>query len=168
MTTRSKLTHTTPDTLILGVATKGDQCAIVGSLRTITGAIETEIISMTGNGLYDTLCDALDEVRICKIPHLIIMTTNDELNRWLTPPIYVAPTDKTAVAPLFKGQKVNGKWIPDKPSIMQTGGDPHQWRLLRLLFPYIWKHYRISTLPGCEALLNGASNEQTATRKALP
>lgn len=155
MTTRSKLTHTTPDTLILGVATKGDQCAIVGSLRTITGAIETEIISMIGNGLFATLCDALDEVRICKIPHLIIMTTNDELDRWLTPPIFVAPIDKTTVAPLFKGQRDGKKWIPDQPSIVPTGDDPDQWRLLRLLFPYVWRHYKTSGLPGCEALLNG-------------
>ena len=123
MIRRKDLTLQTKETLLLGIASDGKRCAVTGSLRLITGELETDVIAMVDDGLFATLCAALDDLRLSRVPNLIMVTNSQELMKFLTPPIFVQPTTQTTV------------WRGREKSVVPTGGDPHQWRLLRLLFP---------------------------------
>lgn len=161
MITRRNLTTDTHCTLLLGIATRGNRCAVSGSIRTVTGDIETEVIALAGDGLWPTLCAALVDVRLCKVKYLVMLTTSAELIRFLTPPIFMAPTTKTTVQPLNKRVWDGKRWVADKPSIVPTGGDESKWELLRQLFIYdAWKVFKVDSLPGAKKLLEkGKSNE---------
>lgn len=157
------LTLQTPGTLILGVVTEGKACAVTGSIRTVTSEVVTEVVEIVGQDLWPTLHGVLDDVRLCRAKYLIIATSNDELAKFLTPPINMQPTAKTTVPPLNKSEVVNGRWAPCKPSVVPTGGDPDQWAILRALFVYDrWKVIRLEKLPNTERLIH--ESKRTGTK----
>lgn len=142
MITRRNLTTDMPCTLILGIATRGNRCAVSGSIRTVTGDIETEVIALAGDGLWPTLCAALVDVRLCKVKYLVMLTTSAELIRFLTPPIH---------APL---PEYNGKRQAKQKLAAMVSDDLAKWELLRQLFIYdAWKVVKVDALPGAEKLL---------------
>ena len=143
MITRSQLTLTTPSTLILGIAHNGQRTAITGALRLCNGSMEDGVIEMVGNDLWPTVNEALVELRIVKAQHLMLLTTCGEFYQWLQRPIRMEqPTEKTV-------------WIGRDAFKVRTGGNEHQWAILRHLFIYVWRCERVPALKKAEALLHG-------------
>ena len=141
MLTRNQLTLTTPNTLILGIATRGNRTSITGGVRLRNGELENDAIEMVGGDLWQTLNEALADVRIVRVPNLLLLTTCDELTEWLHKPIKVEqPTEKTV-------------WVGRDAFRVRTGGNEHQWAILRHLFIYVWRCDRVPALKKAEGLL---------------
>ena len=143
MITRSQLTLTTPNTLILGIAHNGQRTAITGALRLRNGSMEDGVIEMVGSDLWQTVNDAMNDMRIIKAQQLMLLTTCGEFYQWLQRPIRMEqPTEKTV-------------WIGRDAFKVRTGGNEHQWAILRHLFIYVWRCERVPALKKAEALLHG-------------
>lgn len=141
MLKRNQLTLTTPNTLILGIATRGAQTAITGGIRLRNGELENDVIEMVGGDLWETIDEGLADVRIVRVPNLLLLTTCDELAEWLRKPIKVEqPTEKTV-------------WVGRDAFRVKTGGNKHQWSILRHLFIYVWRCERVPALKKAEGLL---------------
>lgn len=141
MILRSQLTLTTPNTLILGIAHNGQKTAVTGALRLRNGGMEDEVIETVGSDLWQTVNEALNELRIIKAPHLMMLTTADDFYQWLQRPIRMEqPTEKTV-------------WIGRDAFKVKTGGNEHQWAILRHLFVYVWRCDRVPALKKAEGLL---------------
>lgn len=141
MLTRNQLTLTTPNTLILGIALRGDRTAITGGVRLRNGELESDAIEMVGGDLWQTLNDGLADVRIMRVPNLLLLTTCDELARWLTKPVKVEQPETKTV------------WVGRDRFTVKVGGNEHQWAILRHLFIYVWRCDRVPALKKAEGLL---------------
>lgn len=143
MITRSQLSITTPNTLIVGIAHNGQQTAVTASLRLRNGGIENEVFEGVAGDVWQTVNDALTELRIVKAQHLILVTTCTEFHQWLQRPIRMEqPVEKTV-------------WIGRDAFKVKTGGNEHQWSVLRHLFIYVWRCEKVTALKKAEALLHG-------------
>lgn len=140
MIIRSQLTTTTPNTLILGVAHNGQQTAITGTIRLRNGNAEDGVIEMVGSDLWQTVNEALAELRIIKVQHLMLLTTAGEFYQWLQRPIRMEQPEQKTV------------WIGREAFHVQTGGNEHQWAILRHLFIYVWRCEKVTALRKAEAL----------------
>lgn len=141
MVTRNQLTTTTPNALILGIAHRGNQTAITGGVRLRNGELENDVIEMVGGDLWQTVNEGLMDARITRMPYLLLLTTCDELVTWLQKPIKVEqPTVKTV-------------WVGRDAFKVKTGGNEHQWAILRHLFMYVWRCDRVPALKKAEGLL---------------
>lgn len=143
MITRNQLAITTPNTLIIGVAHNGQQTAVTASLRLRNGELESDVIEAVNSDLWQTINEALTDLRIVKAQHLMILTTCTEFYQWLQRPIHMEqPTEKTI-------------WIGRERFTAKIGGNEHQWSILRHLFIYVWRCDRVPALKKAEGLLNG-------------
>ena len=141
MITRNQLTTTTPNTLILGIASNGAQTAITGALRLRNGGMEGDVITMVGNDVWQTIDEAMNELRIVCHRHLMILTTCEEIYTFLQRPIHVEQPDAKKV------------WVGRDVFTVRTGGNVHQWSILRHLFRYVWRCERVAALSKAEGLL---------------
>ena len=143
MITRSQLGTDTPNTLILGIAHNGQQTAVTASLRLCNGELESDVIETVDGDVWQTVNDVLTELRIVKAQHLMLLTTCPEFHQWLQRPIRMEqPTEKTV-------------WIGRDAFKVRTGGNEHQWSILRHLFIYVWRCEKVPALKKAEALLHG-------------
>lgn len=143
MIRRCELTIATPNTLIIGIAHNGQQAAITASLRLCNGELESDVIETVASDMWQAVNDALTELRIIKAQHLMLLTTCAEFHQWLQSPIRMEqPTEKTV-------------WIGRDAFKVRTGGNEHQWSILRHLFIYVWRCERVPALKKAEALLHG-------------
>ncbi len=142
MITRNQLSITTPNTLLLGIASNGKQTAVTGALRLRNGSMEPEVIETVGGDIWQATNEAFADLRIIKATHVLVLTTCDELFNFLQKPIRVEqPTTKS----IRVGREV---------FTVKTGGNEHQWSILRHLFMYVWRCERVTTLKKAEELLN--------------
>jgi hypothetical protein len=141
MITRRQLTLTTPNTLILGIAHRDGRTAITGGVRLRNGELENDAIEMVGGDLWETLNEGLADVRIIRAPYLLLLTTCGELNEWLHKPIKVEQPETKTV------------WVGRERFTVKTGGNEHQWAILRHLFIYTWRCDRVPALKKAEGLL---------------
>lgn len=141
MITRNQLTTTTPSTLILGIASTGGRTAITAALRLRNGTVESDVIETIGDDIWQTVDEAMTELRIIYQPHLMILTTCDEFYEFLQRPIHVEQPDIKKV------------WVGRDVFTVRTGGNAHQWSLLRHLFRYVWRCERVAALVKAEELL---------------
>lgn len=142
MITRNELSLTTPNTLILGIAHRGNRTAITGGIRYRNGEMDTDTIEMAGGDLWQTVDEALADLRIVKAQHLLLLTTCDELYQWLQGPIRVEQPESKSV------------WVGRDRFDVKTGGNEHQWKILRHLFMYVWRCDRVPALKRAEGLLS--------------
>jgi hypothetical protein len=138
---RRELKTTTPSTLLLGVASQNGKSAATAAIRMVDGEVESDCGQWVAANVFEVVTTALDELQLAKLRQLVILTTDQELLEFLTPPIFVVPTE-TAVVTLGR-QKFKVK----------VGGDPYQWWLLRLLFAYTWNCLPVAKLPKAEELI---------------
>ena len=72
----------------------------------------------------------------------MLLTTCDALHGWLQKPIRVEqPITKTV-------------WVGREVFTVKTGGNEHQWAILRHLFVYVWRCERVAALKRAEGLLS--------------
>lgn len=141
MILRSQLTATVPNTLIAGIATVGERTAITGSLRLANGDVEGDVIEIVGDGLWATLDQALDELRMVRAKHIVMMTTSTELYDFLHAPVYV------------QQQETKKVWVGRQQFTVKVGGNEYQWSIIRHLFVYVWRCERVERLQKAEGLL---------------
>ena len=142
MITKNSVTTTTPNTLVLGIASNGRRAAITGAMVLLNGDTEPDVIQTTGSDLWQTVTDALDDLRIVKAKHLLLLTTAGEYHQFLQPPIFI---EQPTVTKVRVGRDV---------FTARTGGNKYQWKLLRQLFCYVWRCEAVERLGNAERLLN--------------
>lgn len=141
MILRSALTTTVPNTLIAGIATVGERTAITAALRLANGDVEGDVIETVGDGLWATLDQALNELRMIRAKHIVMMTTSADLYDFLHAPVYV------------QQQETKKVWVGRDQFTVKVGGNEHQWSILRHLFVYVWRCERVERLQKAEGLL---------------
>lgn len=141
MITRRELTINTPNTLILGIAHRNGRTAVTATLRLRNGAMETDVVEMVGGDLWQTINETLADLRIVRAPNLLLLTTCDELHRWLRGPIHVEQPETKTV------------WVGRERFTVKVGGNEHQWAILRHLFIYVWRCDCVPALSKAEGLL---------------
>jgi len=143
MITRNQLSITTPNTLLLGIASNGQRTAVTGALRLLNGDMEPEVIETVGADVWQATNEAFAELRIVKANHVLILTTCDELLAFLQKPIRVEQPGTKSIR------------VGRETFTVKTGGNEHQWSILRHLFMYVWRCERVATLKKAEELLHG-------------
>jgi len=126
------ITTTTPATLLLGLYHRDGRSALMGSLRHTDGELEEGVFAKVHTGdPYQLLADTLDEARLLKVSNLIVFTNHREIVNLYTLPIAI-PQDGPPEKVFVLSDKTPGKngYYAQIP----TGGNPHQWRILRLIF----------------------------------
>lgn len=139
MLRKRELSTATPNTLLLGVASKG-KAAATAAIRLANGEIESECGEYIASNAFEAAVAALDDLRVARLPHLVILTTDAAFLQFLKHP-FVKPTAKQMVT------------VGRETFTVGVGGDPYQWQLLRLLFPYVWIAKSVEKLPKAEGLL---------------
>ena len=97
MIARNSLTTDTPETLIVGLAHKAGRTAITAALRLINGDIEGDVAEMVNGDVWQTLAMALDDLRIVRAKHIVIMTSCLEVYDFFQKPIYVKQVETKKV-----------------------------------------------------------------------
>lgn len=138
------LTTKTPNTLVLGIACNGPKTAITAVMALDNESIETDVIEMVGDDLWQTITEALDDLRIVRAKHLLLLTTSKEFHGFLQKPIYV---EQPQVKTVRVGREV---------FTARVGGNEYQWKLLRQLFCYVWRCESVDKLSKAEGLLNAS------------
>lgn len=125
--------------LLIGVFTKNNITAVTGSVEQRDGEIEKEVIGLVADDVFVALAMALQESKVVKPGlELKIFTTDDNLLKFLTPPISVSPT-------VFTNVKGWGR--------VGWGGNPNQWQILYGLATFNrWQIRKVEKLTGAQEL----------------
>jgi hypothetical protein len=126
------ITTATPATLLLGLYHRDGRSALMGSLRHTDGELEEGVFAKVHAGdPYQLLADSLDEAALLKVSNLIVFTNVREMAELYTLPITI-PQDGPPEKVFVLSDKVPGK--TGYYAAIPTGGNPHQWRILRTIF----------------------------------
>lgn len=138
------LTTKTPNTLVLGIASNGVKTAVTAVMALKNESVETDVIEIIGDDLWQTVTNALDDLRIVRAKHLLLLTTSNDFYQFLQKPIYV---EQPQVKMVRVGREV---------FTARVGGNEYQWKLLRQLFCYVWRCESVDKLSKAEGLLNAS------------
>lgn len=142
MLPKRQLTTKTPNTLVLGIASNNHRVAITAVMVMANEQVEPDVIEVTGDDLWQTTTEVLDDLRIVKAKHLLLLTTSQEFYRFLQKPIFIEQ-------PQTKRVRVGREIFTAR-----VGGNEHQWKLLCQLFCYVWRCESVEKLNKAEELLN--------------
>lgn len=141
-----KPTIQTNSTAILGLHVGSQHAAVVGSLRTETGAVEQGVIERTGDA-WRALARACADAAVIGAAHLVILTNE---------PLIVAALSKPFPAPV--GGEVRRVWNGvrgDGRYVDIDLGDCAHWQVLHMLgwhWAGHWSVQLVSDLPKAQAL----------------
>ena len=141
-----KPTVFTPSTAILGVFWVAQHAAIVGSVRSETGAlIQDAVIACGGN--WEALADGLVLCEWMAVQHVVLLTNSAALVKALSRP-FPAPRGGVAVR-RWIGVRGDGKYVH------VDLGDAAHWQVLRTLgasFAGQWQIQQVEDLPNARRL----------------
>ena len=122
MGSKSPLSPSTPDAILLGIWHAEGRAAATGALRDWQGETVPDVLALTGEP-WTVLVQALTEAARIDAGSVVILSNNVALVRALSPPF--RPPTPTQTRSIFYSRE---EWVD-----VGYGGDPQQWQALQML-----------------------------------
>ena len=117
-----KPTTTTDDTILLGAWVADDRAAITGALRSVDGALRTDVLAVV-NARWPAMRQALEAAQVIGPRHVLLLTNDVDLKQALSRPFKAPEPEHRERLYLTKTEYLQGGW----------GGDADHWAVLCLL-----------------------------------